>query len=212
MLVLCHPGLRGRVGIAEQRLGAGIVGAVAEHGVELAREQHRDDLLVFGRALGGVDIFGDVGVLERHPVHALEVEAVIIGEHAAQPRPGRGGEGADADALAGELRRRQRSVIAVVDREGVLHPRRHHRRQQHHRLAEGLGDQVGHDRHLRDVERALPHHRLEARPDRRHVGEVERDAFRGDFAALERRGVGIIGEQGAQPHRSGLGVHHSLSV
>ena len=79
---------------------------LAEHRVEFAVDQHLHDLLAGRRPLGRVPEFGDMGVLERHPVDRIEIDAIVIGEDAAQPCAGRGGEGADADALAVEVARR----------------------------------------------------------------------------------------------------------
>src|SRR5579864_1362211 len=100
--MLLVPGLRGRFRIAEQRLDARVVRALAEDGVKFAVEQHLDNLLALRRALRGVDEFGDMGIFERDPPHACEIEAVVVREHAAQPRPGCRREGAYADPLAGE--------------------------------------------------------------------------------------------------------------
>ena len=78
--------------VSEQRFDAGIVGAVPQHGVEFAVEQHRHDLLARRRAFRVVDKFRDMGVLEGDPVHACEIESVVVLEHSAQPCAGRRGE------------------------------------------------------------------------------------------------------------------------
>ncbi len=83
----------------------------------------------------------------------------------------------------------------------MLKPRHHHVRQQHHRLAEALRHQIGDDRHLRDVERGLADHRLEALVGRRIVREIERDRIRLDRSVLQRGRAGMVAEQCAQPHR-----------
>ena len=88
-----------------------MVGFFAEHGVELAIKQHLDDLLARRRPLGRVLELGDMRVLERHPVDRIQIDAIVIGQDAAQPGAGRGGERADADALAVEVGRLQRAAL-----------------------------------------------------------------------------------------------------
>ena len=67
-------------------------GLLAEHRVEFAVDQHLDDLFAGRRPLGRILELGDMGVLKRHPVDRIKIDAVIVGEHAAQPGAGRGGE------------------------------------------------------------------------------------------------------------------------
>src|SRR3954452_4224167 len=101
----CVPygGFRGRIG--EQRPQLGIVRGLTKDDVELAVEQHLKYLLVLRRALGGVDIFGDMRVFERDPADLVEVDAVVVGEDAPDPGAGRSRERTDADALAFEIGR-----------------------------------------------------------------------------------------------------------
>jgi len=61
---------------------------LAEHCIELAIDQHLDNLLARARPLGRIDEFGDMRVLERHPVDRIEIDAIIIGQNAAQPCAG----------------------------------------------------------------------------------------------------------------------------
>ena len=51
----------------------------------------------------------------------------------------------------------------MVHQKRVLEAREHHHRQQPVGLAVRLGDEVRHDRHLRDVELEVAHHALEGR-------------------------------------------------
>ena len=136
-----------------------------------------------------------MGVLERDPIDRIEVDAVIIGENAAQPRAGRGGEGADTDALAVQIGRLQGSLLRIVKRVSVLKPRHHNARQQHHRLAKTFRHQIGDDGHLRDVEGAFAHHRLEAFVGRRILREIQRDGIGPDRSILQRRRAGMVAEQ-----------------
>ena len=129
-LVLGVPALRLGLRIAEQRFHARVVRRFAEHRIEFAVEQHRHDLLSRGRALGGVLVFRHVRILERDPVDAVEIDAIVVGEDAANPGAGRGGEGANADALAVEVGGRQRPFGRIVDRVWVLEASDHGRRQQ----------------------------------------------------------------------------------
>ena len=81
-----------------------------------------------------------------------------------------------------------------------------HRRQQDERLAVRLRDQEGDDRELGEIELQVAHHPLERRTRRFHVGDVERDARRADLALSQRRGAGVLAEEGLQP--DGLGCGH----
>ena len=175
---------RGDVG--KQRLQTRLFHLLAEHRVELTVNQHLNDWLACGRALGRVDVLRDMRVLERHPLHRIEVDAMLIGQDAAQPRTRSGGERADADPPALEIARLQVAEIGPVDRVGILMPRYHHARQQHHRLAETSRHQIGDDRHLRDVEGLFAHHRLEALVGRRVFSEIERNEIRSERSILQR--------------------------
>jgi len=77
-----------------------MIGFLAERRIEFAVDQHLDDLLARRRPLCRALVLGDMGILERHPVDRIEIDAVIVGENARNHCAGRGGEGADADALA----------------------------------------------------------------------------------------------------------------
>ena len=187
-----EPGLFLSDNVGKQRLQVRMIGFLAEHRIELAVDQHLDDLLARRRALGRVREFGDMRVLERDPVDRIEIDAVVVGEDAAQPCAGRGGEGADADALVVEIARRELPRLRIVKRMRMLEPRQHDIRQQHHRLAEGFRHQVGNDRHLRDVERLLADHRLKTLVGRRILREIELNQIGFDRAILQRGRAGVV--------------------
>ena len=199
--VFPEPGLFLSDNVGKQRLQVRMVGFLAEHRIELAVDQHLDDLLARRRALGRVREFGDMRVLERDPVDRIEIDAVVVGEDAAQPCAGRGGEGADADALVVEIARRELPRLRIVKRMRMLEPRQHDIRQQHHRLAEGFRHQVGNDRHLRDVERLLADHRLKTLVGRRILREIELNQIGFDRAILQRGRAGVVAKQRPQAHR-----------
>ena len=198
--VFPEPRLFLRDNVAKQRLEVRMIGFLAEHRIEFAVDQHLDDLLARGRALGRVPEFGNMGVLERDPVDPVEIDAMVVGEDAAQPCAGRGGKGADADALVVEIARREFPCLCIVKRMRMLKPGQHDIRQQHHRLPKALRHQVGNDRHLRDVKRALADHRLEALVGRRIWREIERDQIGFDRAILQRGRTGMVAEKRAQAH------------
>ena len=200
-LVLRKPRFLFEAGVGKQWPQIGMVGFLAEHRIELAIDQHLHDLLARRRPFGRIDVLGDMSILERHPIDRIEVDTMIIGENAAQPGAGRGGEGTDADALAVQIGRLQRALLGIVKRVGMLKPRHHHVGQQHHRFANAFRHQIGDDRHLRDVERPFADHRLEALVGRRVVDEIEADQIGLDRAVLQRSRAGMVAEQGAQPHR-----------
>jgi len=89
----------------------------------------------------------------------------------------------------------------------VLEAPHHGGRQQHQRLAAGLGLHVGGDRHLADVELELAHHWLEEPVRRPDVAEVEGDAVRLDLAAHERKRVRIVVEGRAQGSELSIDAH-----
>jgi hypothetical protein len=53
----------------------------------------------------------------------------------------------------------------------------HRRRQQRQAFAVRLGDQISHDRHLRDIVAVFPDHALEAVPHGHDLGEREVDTI-----------------------------------
>src|SRR5688572_8434912 len=89
--VLLSPALAGRFGIRDYRLQlrVGRYGAEARR-VELAGEQHGIDLLPCGRALyvRWIAEFGDVRLLVRDPLDLREIDAVVLGQDAANPGAG----------------------------------------------------------------------------------------------------------------------------
>src|SRR5713101_3016043 len=96
---------RASAAASANRLQARAFHLLPEHRIEFAVEQHLDDLFALWRTLGGIAKFGDMRVLECDPIYRIQVDAIIIGENAAQPRAGRGGEGTDADTPALEIAR-----------------------------------------------------------------------------------------------------------
>jgi hypothetical protein len=116
--------------------------------------------------------FRDVRLLERHPAHRVQVDAVVVGEDAAHPG-GRGdGIGAHPDPLPGELLRPERAARGIVGERPVLEAGRHHRRQEPIGLAVRLGEEEGHQRELGDVELEIAHHPLECGMGRLDVREL----------------------------------------
>src|SRR4029453_6125313 len=76
-----------------------------DRGVKLPGNQHFGDVLPFAGAddaarLGG---FGDMPILERHPLHPAEIDAVVVFENAADPHPGGLAIRTHTDALARQL-------------------------------------------------------------------------------------------------------------
>ena len=63
---------------------------LAEDRIQFTVEQHLHDLLSRRRASGVIFEFGDVGIFKRDPVDRVEIDAIVIGENAAQPGAGRG--------------------------------------------------------------------------------------------------------------------------
>jgi hypothetical protein len=139
-----------------------------------------------------------VRLLEGYPFDAVEVDTVVVGQDTADPGAGGRGERADADALALEIGGRHRPLAGVVDRIGMLEAADHRRGQQRQRLAVRLGEQIGHDRHFRDVVLVVPDHALESVPDRNDFGELEIQAVRAQRAGFQRRGVRIGPDQRLQ--------------
>ena len=137
-------------------------------------------------------------VFEIDPLHAVDVDAVVVLQMAAQPGAGGLGVGAHADAAAFEIRQREFPARGIVEQRAVLEASEHHAGHQHQRLAVRLRLQKGDDRHLADVVGGLAHHLGERLVHRRDVGEVERDAIGLDLVALQRRGVRIVAERDAQ--------------
>ena len=121
---------------------------------------------------------------------------MIVGEDAAHPCAGGDRVRPDADPPAGEIARRERTAGGVVDEERMLKAAHHHRRQQDERLAVRLGDQEGDDCELGEVELEVTHHPLERGARRFHVGDVERDARGAELALSQRRGAGMLAEEG----------------
>ena len=113
-------------------------------------------------------------LLERQPLHARDVDAVVFHQDRADPGAGRHRVGAHADALAVQVLGLERAALGVVDEIRVLEARHHHEWQQPIRLAMRLGDELRHDRHLGDLELEIAHHALEElRRAAFHLDEVE---------------------------------------
>ena len=89
--------------VGKQHFQVGMIRLFSKHRIEFAIDQHLDDLLARRRPLRRIAEFGDMGILEGDPVDRVEIDAIVVGQNAAQPGAGRGGEGADADSLAVEI-------------------------------------------------------------------------------------------------------------
>src|SRR5262249_60870398 len=78
---------------------------------ELALAQHFEEILVRARAFDALRlvVFGDMAILERDPVHLVQVDAIVVLKDAAHPHRRRLAVGANTDALAGKLGRRERA-------------------------------------------------------------------------------------------------------
>src|SRR5262249_23264688 len=209
------PRLRRRLGVGDHAFQRGIVGQVRaiDRGVELALAQHFEEILIRARALdaGRLVVFGDMPVFERDPAHLAKVDAVVVLEDAAHPHRSRLAVGANTDAFAGELGRREWARRVAQD-GAVLKPPHHGRRQEDERLAVGLGLHIGRNRHLADVELELTHHRLEEPVRRPDVGKGERDARRFDLSALERQRVRVIVEGRAQRGDVSVDAHELIPL
>ena len=170
-----------------------------DRGIEFALEQHLGHVLAVGGALDAVRIaeFGHVGILEGHPFHLADIDAIILPQDAADPAAGGLREGAHADSAALEVSGVTVPRSELYSKRAVLKAAHHGRRHQHERLAESLALQIGDERHLADVEFLLAHHHGERLVDRIDLGEAERDAIGFDLAALQRLGLRIGAETAA---------------
>ena len=105
--MLGPPAQRVPPGVLDHTLqpGIGRQFGTEDAGVELAVLHHREQGLAVGRALDKrrVAILEHMRVLEIDPVHAVDVDTVIILQMATQPGAGGLGIGAHADAPAGEI-------------------------------------------------------------------------------------------------------------
>jgi hypothetical protein len=193
-----------RIGNEPLQARVGEMGVPHHRGVHFSVEQHLEQVASLGRALdrGGIPEFRHVRLLERHPAHGVDVDPVIVGEDAAEPHARRHRVGADADAAAIEVLRAQLAARGVVHEERVLEAPEHHRRQQHVGLAVRLRHQVGHDGELGDIELEVAHGALERAGDLRNIGEIESDPRRGQLAAPQRPGGGVVAEERFQPRHA----------
>ena len=92
------------------------------------------------------------------------------------------------------------AALGVVDQALVLEASRaHHRRQQHQRLAIGLGLQEGDNRQFGDIEFQVAHHTLERGVGHLGLYKIEVQQFRCHRGALQGKGVRVIAKQGVQP-------------
>jgi hypothetical protein len=76
-----------------------------DRSVEFAILQHLGHIFISGRALHArrVLVFGHMRVLERDPVHAADVDAVVVLENTAQPDARGLRIGAHPDAAADKI-------------------------------------------------------------------------------------------------------------
>ena len=209
--MLLPPRARGAGGIGNERHHAWVRGRVAaqNRGVDLAGEQHAEQLLAGSGAVHVRRIaeLRDVRLFERDPGDAIEIDAPVFRQDAAEPGHRRHGVRANADTTAGEIARRQRTALAVVDEIRMLKTPEHDGGQQHERLAVRLRDQERHDRQLGDVELQVAHRALEAGRGGFYVGELELDEGRLHVATPNGTGDGVVAEQSR--HREAIG--HAVS-
>ena len=163
--------------------------AAVDRGIELTLEQHLGDVLA-GDALYArrIAVLGQMGVLERHPLHFAEIEAVVLRENAAQPYARGLRKGAHADSAAGQVLRPHRAAFGIVQHGTVLKAPKHRGRHQRQRLAVSLGLQIADDRHFAHVELLLARHHAERLVDRIDLGEVQDNPLGFDVAFFQRPG------------------------
>ena len=166
--------------------------AAVNRGIEFTLEQHLGHVLA-GDALYArrIAVLSQMGVLERHPLHFAEIEAVVLRKNAAQPYAGGLRKGADAYSAAGQVLRPQRAAFGIVQHGTVLKAPKHRGRQQHERLAVSLGLQIADDRHFAHVELLLACHHAERLVDRIDFGEVQDNPLGFDIAFFQRPGVRV---------------------
>src|ERR1700736_3430597 len=87
-----------------------------DRGIELAIEQHRQQLLAGRGALDrvGVAILGNVRILERDPLDLVEIHSVVLRGYAANPSAGGDRVGAHANPLARKLGWLEHSALGIV--------------------------------------------------------------------------------------------------
>ena len=145
-----------------------------------------------------IAVLGQMGVLERHPLHFAEIEAVVLRENAAQPYARGLRKGAHADSAAGQVLRPHRAAFGIVQHGTVLKAPKHRGRHQRQRLAVSLGLQIADDRHFAHVELLLAHHHAERLVDRIDLGEVQDNPLGFDVAFFQRLGVRVSPEADVQ--------------
>ena len=113
--VRLRPLARHRIGIGNKRLQPRIGQLVADNGgIEFAVEQHLRQVLALGRARDeiGVLVFGEMRILERHPMDFRGINAVVVGQEAAHPGARRLRIGAHANPLARQIGRASGARVA----------------------------------------------------------------------------------------------------
>ena len=158
------------VGVGNEALQArvGKTGVPQHRGVHLAVEQHLHQLAPLGGSLdrGRILELRHVRLLERHPLDARDVHAVVLHQDAADPGAGGHRVRTHAYAFSMELFRGKRCVpLRIENQIGMLEARHDDERQKPVGLVERLGDEERHDRHFGDVELEVAHHALESGRD-----------------------------------------------
>src|SRR5437899_3762674 len=155
-----------------------------------------------------------MAILLRHPVDAIDIDAIVVGQDAARPGDRGLAVRSHPHALAWQIRGRERAPGGAVHNRVVLEATHDGGGQKDDRLAVGLRLQIGRDRHFADVEFELAHHRLEEAIGRLDVAKVKGDTIRLDLAALERARLRIIVEGDAE-RRDPICTHcgtHSVAL
>jgi hypothetical protein len=198
-LVLRVPGARLGVRIGKDRLERFIVWhrRPVDRGIELAFEQHLRHVIRRADHARRIPRFGNVAVFKREPLHLAEIDAVVVGQNAAQPGGGGLIPGTHANALAGKIMRRQRAARGVVKHSAVLETGQHRRRQKPQAFVVFFRLEKSGERHLAGVISMLTHHRLEGVVHRLHLDEIEGQPIGFDLAALERQRVRVIADRNA---------------
>ena len=124
--------------------------------------------------------------------HRIDWHAVVFGEDAPDPHAGGQLEFGGADALAAQVGGCRDAGVGVdVDPAVAEHPRGEHRQRDERPRVPVQGRDVGRQRHLRDVELAVPQHPEERLLDRQpQVGQV--DAIGANAAVLEGTGPVVV--------------------
>jgi hypothetical protein len=185
-----EPGLRRLVWFRYERAHAPVLGHVSAQNCcrDVAVEHHLRQLFgAFGRALGigGISVLGQVRIVECHPGHAIEIDIVLVFEHAAGPKPRGLCIGTHPHPAAFNIFGLQLSVPGVVSDAVVLEPAGDRRWKQYVRFAVCFCLQESDDRELAGIKLVVANHPLEPIVGDRRPAEIEPDDGRAGLALLE---------------------------